>query len=157
MLDLEAPLWEIVVRTTAVYLVLTIALRFIPKRHAGSLSPNDLIALVIIGGLTADAIAVGAASTLDLLLMVGVVFCLDYFVNWLEFHLPRFRQVSQDSPTLLIHNGRILEQNLRRELMTEEELVANLRKHGVQDVGRIKQAVLEVDGNISTIENDSDQ
>lgn len=151
---LETPFWEIVLRTTTVYLVLALVLRIIPKRHAGSLSPNDLIALVIIGGLTADAIAVGAESTPDLLLMVGVVFSWDYIFNVLEYHFPRFRKIAQDSPTLLIHNGRILERNLRRELMTAEELAANLRKQGIPDIRRVKEAVLEVDGHISIIEND---
>ncbi len=152
MPTLESPLWEIVARASVVYLILAIILRVIPKRHMGSLSPNDLVAVVIIGGLTADAIAVGARSTPDLLLMVVVVFVLDYVLNWMEFHIPWFRPIAQDSPTLLIHNGELLRSNLRRELMTEGELAANLRKQGILDTGQIKQAVLEVDGQVSIVE-----
>lgn len=155
MPTLEAPFWEIVIRATAVYLMLAVLLRVIPKRNAGSLSPNDLIALVVTGGLTADAISAGADSTPDLLLMVAVVFLWDFVLNWLEYHFPRFRRVAQDSPTLLIHDGRILERNLRRELMTEEELAATLRKQGISDIGNVKQAILEVDGQISTIEKET--
>jgi len=150
----EKPIWEILLRATAVYLILAVFVRILPKRNAGSLSPNDLIALVVIGGLTADAISVGAESTPDLLLMVGVVFAWDYGFNWLEYRSPRFRKIAQDSPTLLIYNGRILRENLRRELMTEEELAASLRKQGIDDPAKVKQAILEVDGHLSTIRLD---
>lgn len=156
MPSLETPLWEIVARASAVYLILAIILRVIPKRHMGSLAPNDLVAVVIIGGLTADAIAVGSLSTTDLLLMIGVVFLWDYILNWLEFRVSGFRRVAQDTPTLLIHDGRLLRKNLERELMTEEELSANLRKQGILDVDQVRVAVLEVDGQISVVTMDGE-
>lgn len=156
-MTLESPLYEILLRTAIVYIVLAVIVRVMPKRVAGSLSPNDLIALVIVGGLTADAIAVGAESTPDLLLMVAVVFILDFAVNWLEYRFPRFRRVAQDSPTLIIHNGQVVRRNLGRELMTEEELSANLRLHGTEDIGEVKQAILEVDGHLSIVKNEPAQ
>jgi uncharacterized membrane protein YcaP (DUF421 family) len=151
-LTLEMPLWEIVARASAVYLATAVIMRLIPKRHTGNVSPNDLIALIIVGALAADAILGDAKSTLDILLMVAIILLWDYAFNVLEFYFPRFRQIAQDSPTLLIHNGRLLEKNLRREQLTEEELQASLRKQGIEDIGRVKQAILEVDGHISVIE-----
>lgn len=153
----ETPVWEIVLRASVVYLLLALALRLLPKRHTGSLSPNDFIALVITGGITADAIAVGSQSTPDLLLMLGVIFLWDHIFNWLEFRFPRFRSVAQDTPTLLIHNGNVIKRNLARELMTEEELAATLRQHGILDTAEVQQAVLEVDGQISVIEKERDR
>ena len=87
-----------------------------------------------------------------ILLMLAIILLWDYVFNVLEFHFPRFRRIAQDSPTLLIHNGHVLERNLRREQLTEEELKASLRKQGIEDIGRVKQAILEVDGHISVIE-----
>lgn len=150
----QLPLWEMVARAVGVYLAIAVVLRLIPKRHTGNVSPNDLIALIIVGSLAADAIIGDAKGTLDLLVMLLVVLLLDYFFNLLEYHFPRFRRVAQDTPTLLIHNGEILAGSLRKEKITEEELVASLRKCGVADVNRVKQAVLEVDGKISVIEKD---
>ena len=77
----------------------------------------------------------------------------DYLFNLAEFHFPRLRQVTQDSPTLLIHNGKLIQNNLRREKLTEQEVSANLRKHGIEDVAEVRYAILEVDGQISVIEN----
>jgi uncharacterized membrane protein YcaP (DUF421 family) len=151
---LETSLGDIIARGTAVYLAVALVLRLMPKRHAGNLSPNDMIALVIIGSLAADAI-VGEAKTLpDLLLMALVILLWDYLFNLAEYYFPRFRKIAQDTPTLLIHNGVLLKDNLRKEKLTEQELAANLRKQGVSDIAGVKQAVLEVDGHISVIEKD---
>ena len=152
---LETPLWEIAARGTGVYFAVAIMLRLIPKRQTGSLSPNDMIALVIMGGIAGDAIMGGGTEMPDLLLMILVIILWDYIFNLAEFHFPRFRRIAQDSPTLLIHNGVFLQNNLRKEKLTEEELIASLRKQGIADVDRVKQAVLEVDGHISVLEKES--
>lgn len=151
---LEMPLWEILLRGTAVYLGLAVVLRLIPKRQAGNVSPNDMIALVVVGSLAADAIVGDARAMPDVFLMVVVVLLWDYAFNLLEFHFPRWRRVAQDSPTLLIHQGKVLKQNLAKEKLTEQELAAHLRKQGIEDPGRVKQAILEADGHISVIEKD---
>lgn len=152
--SLQTPLWEIAARGTMVYLVLAVVVRLMPKRHAGNLSPNDLIAMVIVGALAADAIIGDARTVTDILLMVVVVLVLDYAFNIVEYYVPRFRRIAQDTPTLLIHNGQLLRRNLRHEKLTEQELMAALRKDGIEEIGQVKQAILEVDGHISVIRRD---
>lgn len=148
------PLWEIVARGTTVYFIIALVFRLMPKRQAGTLAPNDMIALVIIGSLAADAIT-GEAHTLpDLLLMIAVIVLWDYLFNLAEYYFPRFRGIAQDSPTLLIHHGVLLRENLRKEKLTEQELTANLRKQGIADIAHVRQAILEVDGQISVVQND---
>ncbi len=151
---LQTPLWEIAARGTVVYFAIALLFRLIPKRQTGTLAPNDMIALVIIGSLAADAIMGEAATLLDLLLMIAVIISWDYLFNLAEYHFPRFRGIAQDSPTLLIHKGVLLRENLRKEKLTEQELTANLRKNGIVDITKVKQAILEVDGQISVVEND---
>lgn len=151
---LETPLWEIIARGTAVYVILAIVIRLIPKRQTGNISANDMISLVIVGALAADAIISDATALLDILLMIVVVLLLDYLSNLTEYYFPRFRQVAQDTPTLLIHNGQLVKENLRKEKLTEQELAASLRKHGIDDLAKVKQAVLEADGQISVVEQE---
>lgn len=151
-LTLETSIWEIALRGTAVYLAIAAIMRVIPKRQTGNVSPNDLIALVIVGALGADAIIADTNHPLDILAMIAVVLIWDYLFNALEYRFPRFRRVAQDSPTLLIHNGDVIERNLRKEQVTMEELHASLRKQGIEDLQQVKQAVLEVDGHISVIQ-----
>lgn len=151
---LETPLWEIFIRGTLVYIALAIALRLVPKRQTGNIAPNDMIAVVIIGALAADAIVGESKTLLDLFLMILVIVFWDYISNVAEYHFPRFRKIAQDSPTLLIYKGVILEKNLRKEKITQQELAASLRLHGVSDIAQVQQAVLEADGEISLIKRD---
>ena len=154
MLDVllpETPIAELIARGSAVYLIVAMVIRIIPKRHAGNLSPNDLVALVTAGSLAGGAIMGDATKPVDVVLMVVVVLSWDYVLNVLEYHFPRFRRIAQHTPTLVIHKGKVIEENLRREKLTEEELSASLRKQGIDDVARVRQAVLEVDGEVSVI------
>ncbi|QCO66591.1 DUF421 domain-containing protein [Luteimonas yindakuii] len=151
---LQTPIWEIVLRASVVYLGLALVLRVVPKRQTGNLAPNDILALVVIGSIAASAVLGEATSTLDLMLKILVIVLWDYLFNLAEYHFPRFRRVAQDTPTLLIHEGQVLEDNLRREKLTDEELAAALRGHGIDDLRDVRQAVLEVDGRISVIRRD---
>lgn len=147
----ETPLVEILVRGTAVYLTIALIYRLMPKRQTGNLSPNDLISLII-RGLAAGAIAGKARTVPNILLMIVVVVIgWDYVFNVVEYYFPRLRGVAQDSPTLLIYNGRLLKDNLKKEKLTEQELDASLREQGCADISQVKQAIMEVDGKISII------
>ena len=151
---LNVSAWELLVRGTVGYVALSVILRLLPKRQTGNLAPNDMIALVIIGALAADAIIGDARSVLEILLLIAVVLTWDYLFNLAEYYLPGYRKVAQHPPTLLIYDGVLLKHNLRKEKLTEEELAAHLRMSGVPDINRVRQAVLETDGQISIIERD---
>src|SRR5690606_41754416 len=99
---LETPLWEIFARGTLVYIAMAVVLRLVPQRQTGNLAPNDVITVVIIGTLAADAIVGDAKSLLDLFLMILLIDFLDYASSHPVFYFPRFRRVTQHSPTLLI-------------------------------------------------------
>lgn len=152
----EAPLWEILARGSAVYLLIVVLLRLLPKRQMGSIAPNDMIALVIVGSLAADAIMGDVKAPADILLLILVILSWDYLSNLAEYHFPRFRGVAQDSPTLLIYQGVLLRKNLRREKLTEQELAASLRMQGIDEIAQVQQAILEVDGQISVVTKQQD-
>jgi len=151
MFTLSMSLWELAARATLVYLSLVFLVRVIPKRDAGNISPNDILRIVIVGGLGTDAILGGSSSVLEILLMVGLVLAWGYVLDLLEYRFPVLRRLFRDRQTKLIENGRILRQNLRREMITEEELFAVLRKNGLDDPTAIRSAYLEADGEISLI------
>jgi uncharacterized membrane protein YcaP (DUF421 family) len=79
----------------------------------------------------------------------------DYFLDWLGYRFPRIRPLLRPSPSLLIKDGHIQRHNLRREMITAEELIEQLREQGVESVEEIKQSYMEGDGRISVITKDS--
>jgi uncharacterized membrane protein YcaP (DUF421 family) len=137
-----------------VYLTLVLLLRAIPKRNAGSISPNDMLTLILIGGIGADAAMGGSTSVGDLLLMIGLVLAWGYLLDLLEFYFPSLGRLFRDRQTALIEDGRLLRRNMRREMVTEEELMTALRKEGVENLSVVRSACLEADGEISLVKKD---
>lgn len=148
---LTKPVWEILLRATVVYLGLVLLVRIIPKRNAGSISPNDILTLVVIGGLATDAIMGGSTSVGDILLMIGLIVGWGYVFDLVEYRFPSLGKVLRDRQRILIHEGRMVRRNMRAEMVTEEELRAVLRKEGVNDLHEVESACLEADGEISVI------
>lgn len=148
---LTKPLWEIALRGTVVYFTLILLVRRIPKRNAGNISPNDMLTLIVIGGMGTDAIMGGSTSAGDILLMIGVVIGWGYAVDIVEYRFPSLGALMRERQTTLIEHGRLVRRNMRRELVTEEELMAVLRKQGIDDVASVRSACLEADGEISVI------
>lgn len=145
------PLWEIIVRATIVYLVLILLLRAIPKRNAGHISPNDMLTLILVGTLGTDAIMGGTSSVADIVLMIALILLWGYVLDLLEYRFPAIRRVLRDRQASLIEDGRFVRRNMRREMVTEEELMAVLRTEGVEDLAAVHHACMEADGEISVV------
>lgn len=152
--SLTKPLWEIVIRATVAYIVLVVLVRVIPKRNAGHISPNDMLTLIVIGTMGTDAIIGGSTSVGDILLMIGLIIGWGYVLDALEYRFSPLRRLLRDRQTTLINKGRLLRGNMRREMITEEELMAVLREKGVDDLSLVDSAYLEADGEISFVKKD---
>lgn len=156
LLDLDPlTLGLIVLRTTVVYVVLLVALRLAGKRELGQLTIFDFVVVLLLANTVQNAM-VGPDASLD----GGIVAALTILVvNWVVGRLGlrsawlRSRLIG--SPALLIHDGVLLPEHLRHEGVTEDEVRQALREHGIDDLGTVKSAVLEVDGTISVIPADA--
>lgn len=151
MFELTKPLWEILARGTITYFALIVLVRVIPKRKAGHISPNDMLSLIVIGGMGTDAIMGGSNSLGDILLMISLIVGWGYLFDIIEARSSFIQGLLRDRQTPLIEQGRLNKRNMRRELVTEEELMSVLREEGVDDVSQVSSACLEADGEISVI------
>jgi uncharacterized membrane protein YcaP (DUF421 family) len=151
MFSLDLPVLEVAVRASVVYLALCVLMRLIPKRNAGGLSPNDMVVLVTIGGVAAATLVRESMSVPGVLVVIATILFWSYALNWLGQRFPRLHPLLQEPPTKLIEQGHIIEGNLRKELVTEEDIRAQLRKQGIDDVAGIREARLETDGSISVV------
>ncbi len=145
------PLAEIVFRSSVGFLALVLLLRLVPKRNAGHISPNDMLVLIVIGGMGADSITGGSFALGDIFLMIALVLGWGYLLDVVEFHFPAVRRLLRDDASKLVENGRMLRRNMRRELVTEDELMSSLRRAGIEDLSTVRLAILEADGEISFI------
>ena len=148
---LTKPLHEIALRATLMYVALVVLLRLIPKRNAGHISPTDMLVLILVGAMGAQAVMGGSSSIGDITLAIAVVLGWSYVQDLLEVRIPGFHRLMRNPNTLLVADGKLLRRNLRREMVTEEELRAVLRKEGIDDLTLVRSACMEADGEISVI------
>ena len=152
----EISVLEKIIRPLAVYIFLLVAFRISGKRELGSVTPFDLVVWLTISNVLQNAM-IGADNSLT----GGVIGATTMFVaNWLfarlSFRFPSFEHLVQPEATVLIENGRILEKNLERELLTIEDLKHALRKNQCdldEDLPDIRRVLFEPDGSITITRN----
>lgn len=150
----QIPLLELVVRGTAMYLILFAALRILVRRHIGSLSLMDLLLMVLIADAAQNAMAADYQSITEGVVLCGTLIGWNYFFDWLAYRFPAFQRLLEPPPLPVIRNGQFLRRNMRQELITMEELLSQLRQQGVTDVKSVKVAYIESDGGLSVIGSD---
>jgi uncharacterized membrane protein YcaP (DUF421 family) len=145
---------EIFIRGSIVYLALFSMLRFVLRREAGTVGMSDLLVLVLIADAAQNAMAGNYNSLPDGLLLVATIIFWSFALDWLGYHVPLVGRFVHPPPLHLIRSGHLLRRNMRRELITEEELMSQLRQQGIEDIGLVQTACIESDGQISIIKKD---
>ena len=150
----DVPLLEIVLRASVMYISLFVLLRIILKRQTGRLGMTDLLLITLLADASQNAMAGEYTSIADGIVLVCTIIFWNYTFDWLGFKFPWFSRIIEPAPLPLIKNGRLLRRNMRQELVTEDELMSQLRKQGLDDPKKVKEAYLESDGQFSVVQLD---
>jgi uncharacterized membrane protein YcaP (DUF421 family) len=145
LFGIHVPIPEIVVRGSAVYWFLFLIFRFILRRDVGAVGIADVLLLVLIADAAQNAMAAEG------LILVSTIVGWNWLLDWLSSKSPRVARLVAPQALVLIRNGRVLRDNLRREMLTLEDLKSRLRLQGVERIADVKLAHLEEDGQISVI------
>lgn len=145
------PVARIVVVGSLAYGALVLLLRVGKKRTLARLTAFDFVITVALGAsfgrvLTAKGVPLSEAVTAFALLVV-----LQLLVAWLQLRSPRFAHLVTASPTLLYFRGRYLREAMRRERVTEQEMLAIARRQGAGSLDGVEAVVLEADGRFALI------
>lgn len=138
------PLPETLVRGSAVYLAIFVLLRFFARRESSYVGVTDLLLVVLIADAAQNAMADYTSITDGLLLVATIVFW-DYFLDWLGYRSAWAGRLIKARKLLLVEDGRVVERNMKRELVTMEELESGIRKQGVKSVEEVERAYMEPD------------
>jgi uncharacterized membrane protein YcaP (DUF421 family) len=147
----QAPFVETFVRGTVLYLGLLVLLRLTPAREAGSVGTPDLLVMVLLADAAQNAMAGPHHAVGDGLALIATILVWSVALDWAGYRWSFVHRLLRTPPVRLVREGHILPANLRRELITRDELMAQLRKHGVEDVAEVKGAWIEDDGRISLV------
>jgi uncharacterized membrane protein YcaP (DUF421 family) len=143
---------DIALRAAVLYLFLVLVTRIVGRRELSTLSPFDLILLIVLGdaiqqGLTQDDYSVTGA-----VIAVSTIAALQVATSYISFRSKKARIVLEGRPIVIVQDGRVIEKNLRRERMTPEELAEEMRLQQIASFDDVQWAILEPSGSISFIE-----
>jgi len=150
----SAPLAEILVRGTVMFLALFAMMRVVGKREAGAHSLTDLLVVVLVAEAAAHGMAGESRAIPDSLLLIATILFWSVALDALAYRWEPLARLLKGRPAALIVDGEINQHALRREFMRRDELTAQLRLHGITDVRDVARAYLEPSGMISVIRKD---
>lgn len=144
------PLLEIILRGTLVYLLLFVVLRVL-RRESGGLGIADVLVIVLIADASQNAMSSDYKSITEGGILVATIVFWDYALDFLAYRFQFFQRLIRPAPLPLIRDGRMLRKNMRQEMITEEELLSQLRQQGIENTTSVQKCYLEGDGRISVI------
>ncbi len=150
----SVPLAEHFWRGTVVYLTLFAIIRLLPNRQIGAMGITDLLVIILFANAAQNSMASEFTSITDGLILISIMIAWSYGLNWLGFQFPAFQRLLSPPPLILVKNGRMILRNMRRELITEGELMVQFRKQGIDNIAEVERAFMESDGSISVIAYD---
>jgi uncharacterized membrane protein YcaP (DUF421 family) len=148
---------EIALRTAAIYAVVLIGVRLSGKREVGQMTPFDLTLLLLISNAVQNAMTGSDTSLIGGAVAAATLLVLNYGIAEISGFNRRFRKLVQGQPSLLVHDGQIIESHMAKEHVSMDELQRALREHGIASYHDVALAVLEVDGSISCLKYDEIQ
>jgi uncharacterized membrane protein YcaP (DUF421 family) len=151
------PPLEIVIRGTVMYLVLYTLLRVVVKRETGTTSVADLLVIVLIADAAQNGMAGDYTSITEGALLVFVIIGWSFALDAIAYRWPKAARLIRPRPLLLVRDGQILHRNMRRELISEDELLGRLREHGIDDLSKVREVRIESDGRLSILTRESDR
>jgi uncharacterized membrane protein YcaP (DUF421 family) len=145
------PYLDIIIRSTAVYVFMVVALRVFGKKELSQLNTADVILILLISNSVQNAM-VGSNTTLwGGLAAATVLFLINFILKKLMFKYKKLNDFMLQKPQVLIHNGNLDFKTLSELNITSDELKEAMREHGIEHFTDVKLAMLEIDGNISII------
>lgn len=146
----EIALLEIVLRGSIMYLAMYFLLRVF-RRQPGSFSLADLLVIMVIADAAETGMAGKAHSVTESLVLIGTIASWDYFLDWLGYSSTVFKKILEPERLKVISNGGFIRDNMAKQMITEDQLKSKMRQNGIEDVGQVKTAFLESDGEFSFI------
>ena len=145
------PYLDIVIRSVAVYLFMIVALRIFGKKELSQLNTADVILILLISNSVQNAMVGSNTSLLGGVVAAFALFIINMIFKKIMLHSKFIKNLVQDKPEVLVHNGKIEFKMLSKLGITSDELQEAMREHGVEHYKEVKLAMFEIDGSISII------
>lgn len=144
-------LFVVLIRTIVLYLIIIVGIRLLGKRQIGELEPSELVLALIIADLAAVPMQDNGIPLLSGLIPIITLLSVATVLSVLAVKSIRFRTLLCGCPSIIIKNGIIQEREMRKNRLTIDELMEELRAQGFTEPASVKFAVLETNGQLSVL------
>jgi uncharacterized membrane protein YcaP (DUF421 family) len=145
---------EIVVRTVVIFTFVLLLTRAMGKKELSQLTAFELILLITIGDLVQQGVTQEDQSLTGAMLAVGTIGILIVLLSYIGYRWPRTRRVIRGIPVVVVRGGEPVREAMQLERLGLEDLQEGAREQGIDDLAKVKLAVLEPDGKFSFIQFD---
>lgn len=148
---------ETVIRVALIYLFVLFSLRVMGKREFSQLSPLELVTLLLIPELASQALLREDFSLTNAIIALSTLFALVFLSTLLQYHSKKAATLIHGTPSVLVADGNLVEDNLNEERVGADEIFSEMHKAGFAELSQVRWAILETDGSIAIVPYDSDE
>jgi uncharacterized membrane protein YcaP (DUF421 family) len=139
------------VRTAILYLLVIIVMRIMGKRQIGELQPFELVIAIMISDLASVAMQNTGVPLVNGIIPILTLLVAQLLFSYIGLKSAKTRAIISGRPTVLIENGKLKEQALKKEMFTINELLEQLRIKNISNISDVEFAILETNGQLSVI------
>ena len=139
----------LLVRAVVLYLLVIAVIRLLGKRQLGQLEPSEVAVTMLVADLASFPMQEENISILSGVIPILAVLALEVLLSFLSMRSIKLRKILCGKPVILMENGKFLQDNMRKNRVTIDELVSQLRQKDVLDPEKVQYAILETGGNLS--------
>lgn len=147
---LETSILELIIRSSVLYFGILVLFRLAPRRTGGELAMMDLIFVFLIAEAASHALG-DYTSILDGFVIIITLLAWNFSLNVLSYYFPFIEKMVSAPPLQVVKDGVLLRRNMRKEYLTEEELLDYMRKEDIDDIKSVKAAYVDGDGKITIL------
>jgi uncharacterized membrane protein YcaP (DUF421 family) len=146
---------DIVIRATVIFVALYVLVRLLGKRELAQLTPFELIVLIVIGDLIQQGVTHNDFSLTASILAIGTFAFWASVLSWVTYLSSRAERFFDGQPQVIVRDGEMLLDNMRRDRLTRAELESEMRLAGIGQISDVAWAIIEARGKISFIKRDT--
>jgi uncharacterized membrane protein YcaP (DUF421 family) len=146
---------DIVLRATVMFFALYLLVRVMGKRELAQMTPFELIVLVVLGDLIQQGVTHNDFSLTGAMLAIATMGFWALAMSWATFLSPKTEALLDGEPRVIVRDGEIVQENLRRDRLTRAEIMSEMRLAGIARLGDVAWAILEPQGKMSFIKRES--
>lgn len=139
-------------RALILYAVVIVIMRIMGKRQIGQLQPFELVIAILISELAAVPMQNTGIPLVNGIIPILTLLIAQMFISFLSIKSTRARAIVCGRPSILIENGKIKEENFRKEMYTINDLLEQLRIKDVYNIADVEYAILETNGQLSVLQ-----